>query len=256
MKTARIPPKPISEVIRPDLVRVPRLHGPRRLFRGFLKALAKAVIALLTHAEVRGLEHFPRRGPALIVTNHLGDGDAVIALAALPVLPEAYAKIELWDFPVLGWVLRGYGVIWVHRGRPDRRALRAGLQVLQSGGLLALAPEGRYSLTGGLERGMNGAAYLALRANVPIVPVTFTGTENANLYPNLKRLRKPRLTLTVGEPFRLPEGLDRRKDLDLATEIIMLALARQLPPRYRGVYADAVAVEFKSDQAGPKVPAC
>ena len=56
-----------------------------------------------------------------------------------------------------------YGTIWVHRGRPDRRALRAALNGLAEGRMLAIAPEGRESISGELEQGTDGAAYIALR---------------------------------------------------------------------------------------------
>jgi 1-acyl-sn-glycerol-3-phosphate acyltransferase len=184
-----------------------------------------------------GLQHFPRQGPALVVANHLGDADAVLAVACFPAWADGLAKIELFSLPIVGWVIEAYGVIWVHRGQPDRRALKAALEGLRSGRILAIAPEGRESVTGGLEEGTGGAAYLALKAQVPLVPVTFTGTENARIYPNMKRLRRTPVSITVGPPFRLESGPDRRESVDRGTRTIMQALANQLPPEYRGIYA-------------------
>ncbi|MFQ5615645.1 MAG: lysophospholipid acyltransferase family protein [Anaerolineales bacterium] len=189
----------------------------------------------MTRAETFGLENVPDRGPALIVTNHLGDTDVAMGLAFLP-LPETMAKAELYDFPILGKVMEAYGVIWVHRGRPDRRALRAALQALKEGRMVALAPEGRQSLTGSLEEGTGGAAFLALRANVPILPVTFVGTENENVYGSLKRFRRGEVSMTVGAMFRLDPNPDRKEVLRQGTHKIMQTLAQQLPPAYRGIY--------------------
>ena len=72
-------------------------------------------------------------------------------------------KIELYEIPLLGKVLDLYGVIWVRRGQPDRRALRAVMEAMDDKRMVAIAPEGRESLTGALEEGTGGAAYLALR---------------------------------------------------------------------------------------------
>jgi 1-acyl-sn-glycerol-3-phosphate acyltransferase len=185
---------------------------------------------------VRGLEHFPRRGPALVVTNHLGDADMLVFQACLPATGEILAKIELIALPVLGRLLEAFGVIWVHRGRPDRRALEAALEGLRQGRFVAVSPEGRESLSGGLEPGTEGAAFLALRGGVPVVPVTVTGTENARVLPNLKRLRRTPVTLTVGEPFVLAQLADRHAAVRAGTVRIMETLARQLPAELRGAY--------------------
>ena len=112
--------------------------------------------------------------------NHLGDTDTAIMLAALPVAPEALGKIELLsEYPVLWKLMDWYGTIWLHRGRVDRRALACAVQALAEGRVVTIAPEGRYTLTRGLEKGGFGAAYVALRAGVAIIPVALTGTDNA-----------------------------------------------------------------------------
>lgn len=230
------PPKPVTNIWRPEVTRLPRLGPARRLFRNLARLAARTLIRLLTQATIVGLERFPSKGPALVVINHLGDADVALLLAALPVAPDGLGKIELHDFPVLGGLMDWYGVIWLHRGRPDRRALRCALAALAGGRMLAIAPEGRYSLVRGLEEGGAGAAFLALRAGVPIIPVAMTGTQNERVYGSLRRLRRPRVTLSVGEPFRLTGGLDRSVQRRAATRQIMQALARLLPAEYRGAY--------------------
>jgi 1-acyl-sn-glycerol-3-phosphate acyltransferase len=105
--------------------------------------------------------------------------------------------------------------------------------------MIAIAPEGRESLSGALEEGTGGAAYLALKSGAPILPITFTGTENARIYGNLKRLHRSQVTLTVGALFRLDEYPDRRQAVELGTQKIMRTLAAQLPPEYRGIYRAA-----------------
>jgi 1-acyl-sn-glycerol-3-phosphate acyltransferase len=230
------PSKPVTERFRPEITRLPPLTPWRRAARWFLVRLVRLVVRLLIRVHMSGSENTPPHGPVLVVSNHLGDADLVlgIALSARPV--DAVSKADLYDLPVLGWLMEIYGVIWVHRGLPDRRALRAVLQGLDEGRMIAIAPEGRESVTGKLEEGTHGAAYLALKSGAPILPVTFTGTENRLVYGSLKRLRRAEITLTVGKPFHLQPGDDWRQAIDQGTEQIMRTLAEQLPPEYRGVY--------------------
>ena len=243
------PPKPITEVWQPELVALPELTLGRRLFRFFLRGLTKLLTFLLLRANVSGLENFPRYGPAVIVFNHLGDADAVLMMATLPFKSpaEGIGKIELNDHWLVGSVFRAHGVIWVHRGKPDRRALRAALRALAEGRMITLAPEGRQSLTGGLEEGNAGAAFLALKSGAPIVPIALTGTENSHVYAHLKRWRRAPVTLVVGKPFYLSSpqgqveaetlsGTKGQKLMRKATRRIMESLASLLPEVYQGVY--------------------
>lgn len=230
------PAKPVSETYRPELTRLARLTPARRVFRWLMNALARLAAWLFTRPLVRGMENIPPEGPGIIVSNHLGDADFVLGLAYTPRQVETLAKSELYDFPLLGWLMDAYGVIWLHRGRADRRALRVALQALAEGRMVAVAPEGRESVTGALEEGTNGAAFLALKSGAPLIPVTFTGTENATVFANIKRFRRTPVTLTVGPPFTLDPDPDRHSAVEDGTRTIMTALAHQLPPEYRGVY--------------------
>lgn len=232
-----VPPKPVSEVWRPELTRLPALKAGQRFFRWWMRGFVRLIVFLFTRAKVKGLERFPRNGPALVVINHLGDADGVLGIAFWPVFTDPFAKIELIELPILGWIIEKYGVIWVHRGRPDRRALSAALEGLRMGRIISIAPEGRESPIGALEGGTEGAAFLAWKANVPIVPVAITGTENWRIYGNMKRFRRTDVTLTVGEPFHLSAETDRKKALEDGTRRIMEELARMLPAQYRGIYA-------------------
>jgi len=230
------PPKPVSEIWRPELTRLPRLHWARRLFRGFGRWLCKTVITICTKRTVEGLENFPQEGPTLVVINHLGDADTPLLISSLPVSLDALGKIELYDLRILGKLMDWYGVVWLHRGQADKRAIRAALDGLAEGRFFVIAPEGRYSLTGGLEEGTQGAAFLAYKANVPIVPVVVIGTENERVYGHLKRLRRAPVTFRVGKPFQLSHQANRRELMREGTHQIMESLANLLPECYRGAY--------------------
>jgi len=229
-------PKPVTDWWRPDLVALPKLTFARKAFRIFARGLAKLLTFVLLDAAVSGVKNFPKHGPALIVINHLGDADVVLLAASIPATIDGMGKIELSDHWLVGPVLRSYGVIWVHRGRPDRKAIRAALDGLSQGRFMALAPEGRQSLGGGLEEGTEGAAFLAMKSGAPIVPVGMTGTENDNVYGHMHKWKRAKVTLAVGKPFHLKEHADRQVMLREGTEQIMEMLAELLPESYRGKY--------------------
>jgi 1-acyl-sn-glycerol-3-phosphate acyltransferase len=230
------PPKPVSEGIRSEITRLPRLTAWRRAFRWMMLGLMRLIVRLCARCSVSGLENLPQEGAALLVANHLGDADLVVGLAFAPKPITPISKVEMYDFPVIGKLMEAYGVIWVNRGQPDRRALRAALQGLSEGRMIVIAPEGRESVTGALEEGTRGAAYLALKSGAPIVPITVTGTENRNVYGNLKRFKRTRISLRVGKPFTLESAGDQRQAIQQGTLKIMQTLADQLPEEYRGFY--------------------
>jgi 1-acyl-sn-glycerol-3-phosphate acyltransferase len=222
--------------IRAEQVGLPPLPPWRRIVRRLLKGLSQFLVWLCTHPEVRGLENIPKQGPVLIVINHLGDADAILGLAYAPVCIDTLAKRELYDIPIIGALMHAYGIIWLQRGVAYRHVLCAVLDGLAEGRFICIAPEGRVSLTGALEKGTDGSAYLALKLDVLLLPVAITGTENRRIFDNLKHMRRTAVTVTIGQPFRLETTGDRRKDIAQGTLTIMRTLARQLPSEYRGVY--------------------
>lgn len=231
-------PKPRTKFHRPDLTRLPDHTWARCVFRWLMRGLGRLVLCLATRSHIYGLENLPAQGPAIIITNHLGDADVVMGMAYFPTNVDAFAAIDLhFKYPPLAVIGNAYGVIWVHRGVPDRNALRVGLDALQKDRIIAIAPEGRESLTGTLEAGTSGAAFLALRSGAPLFPVTFTGTSNKVIFSNLRRLRRSRVSMTAGPSFQLMESGKGRQALESATDQIMLALARQLPEELRGEYS-------------------
>jgi 1-acyl-sn-glycerol-3-phosphate acyltransferase len=107
--------------------------------------------------------------------------------------------------------------------------------VLHAGGIIGLSPEGARSATGALVQARSGMAYLALQANVPIVPVAAWGHER--LTSSWRRLRRPEVNIRIGAPILLPPGAVSTSELQQRTELVMCALAALLPAEYRGAYA-------------------
>lgn len=212
--------------------------------RPAVRLLARAVVRFLTRTSVTGREHLPAGGPLLVAFNHLGHLDAVVLIATLPYNMDAIALSDLFRVPLTGQMLRLYGAIPVHRDVFDRTVVDKTLAVLSQGGVLFLAPEARMSVTGALEKARGGVGYIALKTRAPILPVGLTGTANSAIYGAWKRLRRPQITLTIGDAFSLPElplsGPQRKQSLDDATTMIMTRMAGLLPPEYQGFYANQV----------------
>jgi 1-acyl-sn-glycerol-3-phosphate acyltransferase len=236
-------PKPISEIWRPELVRLPKMSRSRRAFRAFAHGLMKLIAKTCLNISSEGMENIPQSGPLMIVINHLGDADAPAILSTLPFPPDALAKIELFDIPILGKLMDWYGVIWLHRGRADTRALRSALDGFEQGRIIIIAPEGRYSVTGTLEEGSGGAAFLAHKSGVAILPIAVTDTENENVYGHMKKFRRAQVRVKVGKMFKLAgqaesttlsASKDRQDAVTQGTRQIMQALASLLPEKYRG----------------------
>jgi 1-acyl-sn-glycerol-3-phosphate acyltransferase len=207
----------------------------RRILLGILRGLLRA----LTRCRVSGRENLPRGGPLIVVFNHMAHLDGPLVMASVPWEIEAIALSDLYNVPVIGPLLRLYGVIPVHRDEFDRQVLRRALKVLAEGKVLILAPEARQSPTCTLERGRKGSAYLALRSGALILPIGLTGTET--VYSALRHLKRPRLTVNIGVPFRLrgplARGAERKVQLTSGRDEIMRRIAALLPIQYRGVYA-------------------
>ncbi len=133
-----------------------------------------------------------------------------------------------------------YGVIPVHRGEGDMNAVKLALRVLKRSGAVLLAPEGTRSPTCQMQPAKDGAVMLALRSNAQIVPIGVTGTHRVKAH--WAKLKRPRIQLSVGKPFRLQSlsGNNRlsRSELSAVTEQMMYRLAAQLPPEFRGVYSN------------------
>jgi 1-acyl-sn-glycerol-3-phosphate acyltransferase len=207
----------------------------------FFKALVRALLRVLTHYDVEGEENLPSGGPLLLVFNHLAWWDAPVAMATLPWRMRAMALKDLQRVPVTGQLLGLSDPIWVDRGRYDREALRQALAALADGQVLGIAPEGRMSVTGALERGKTGPVFIARKADVPILPVGLTGTEKA--LGEWRRFRRPHIRVTIGRVFRLPDRSEystRKEWRQADADFIMERLAELLPAEYRGVYVESV----------------
>lgn len=209
-----------------------------RLFRKLARPVFRGLFYLLARIEIEGLEHVPPRGGYLVCGNHLSIVDPPLVVAFWPAELEAAGAVDILARPFQGQLMRGYGAIPVHRGQADRTMLREAVRRLKAGRPLLIDPEGRRSHVAGMQAAHPGAAYLAARAQVPVVPVGVTGAESATAA--WRRWRRGRLRMIVGKPLILPpvdlRSAARREALRRNTETIMRAVAALLPEGYRGLY--------------------
>lgn len=208
-----------------------------RLIQLFFRMLFK----VLAKIKVTGLEHFPREGAFILAINHLALIDPVVLLAVVPSRKITVLVAKKWESNVfIRWLVQTMNGIFIHRGEVDRHALQAALKVLKAGGIIGLAPEGTRSKTGGLQRAKPGVAYLATKANVPVLPIGISGQKG--LLKSLLHLRRLRVHINIGELIYLPpvSGKDKMAQLQAYADEIMIAIARLIEPELRGVYAVAV----------------
>ncbi len=217
---------------------------PNRWYH-FGAGLTAFAATLLSRWTVDGREHVPASGPYIVVANHFGFLDPPMVATSLPRPVTFIAKAELWEKPFSRFFSESIGMIPLRRGEADRRALTESLAVLKDGGPIAIFPEGTRG-TGqvGLKQGQRGVAFIALLANVPILPVAIWGTEGVpnvgSIVKMLLRFRRPIIRVKIGPTFMIEpsEGKTSTEVLSSRTDEIMVHIARLLPPEYRGVYAE------------------
>jgi len=205
----------------------------QRLIRLFFRPIARV--------DIQGEKNIPGSGPLIVAANHINWLDSPLifcmaseALSRVSARPGLFAasrwrKLFHWYFSQVGYP------IYVHRGHGDMEALSRALALLRARGIINIAPEGTFD-RGKLIKGQVGVAYLATQASAPILPIAAYGQDRA--ISCWKQLGRVPLKIRMGEPIHLPPGDANHKELEAYTDQVMIAIARLLPPEYRGVYAD------------------
>ncbi|MGD0739971.1 MAG: SDR family NAD(P)-dependent oxidoreductase [Terracidiphilus sp.] len=204
----------------------------QKAIRGFFTAGFK----ILGRIETEGLENIPATGPCVLAVNHLSMAEAPLYMTLLKRRSIPLVNRRLQKNRVLNWFVSDMGqAIYLTRDQLNEESLQRALAVLNAGGMLAIAPEGTRSRTGGLLQGKPGIAWLATQIDVPVVPLVAWGQEKWR--QRGKRLGRIPIHVRAGAPLRFPQGLPSPGTLHRYTDQIMAQLAALLPPEYRGVYA-------------------
>lgn len=178
--------------------------------------------------RVEGLEHVDPTAPAIFCVNHQSSMDIPVLLVNLPFQFRFVAKRSLFRYPFMGWHLRRSGHIAVQRDRPGeaRKSLDEAVRKIREGYPVVMFPEGGRSRTGEILPFKAGAFHLAVRAGVPIVPVTLNGTL-AVLRPDTVHIRPGQVEMIVHPP--IPTAALRGEDVRQLAERVR----RQVLSRFR-----------------------
>ncbi|PKO00570.1 MAG: 1-acyl-sn-glycerol-3-phosphate acyltransferase [Chloroflexi bacterium HGW-Chloroflexi-4] len=204
-----------------------------------LRRILVWLLKRLTVTEFLGVENIPLTGGVLIATNHMSRMDIPV-LFLTPNRPDMTALVttKYLKYPLIRWFIVTAQGIWLDRDSADFGAFRTAVTALNQGMAIGIAPEGTRSKDAQLLEGKPGAALLALRAGVPILPVALSGTEDA--VTKMKQFKRPHITAQFGKLIPAPE-LDRNnreEQLQQLTDEIMCQIGAMLPEHYRGFYKD------------------
>ncbi len=143
----------------------------------FGRFLFYSCLKLLYCMRVHNLENIPGRKPFIICSNHIKWADPGTVGAAFPAHYRIrfMAKKELFDYFILSSLVRMAGAFPVDREKADYGAIKTAYKLLNDGQVLGLFPEGSRSKNGKLQKAYNGAAMIAVRSGVPVVPVAIVG---------------------------------------------------------------------------------
>ncbi len=177
-----------------------------------------------------GAEKLRQHPAAVYTSNHTSYMDTPVIFAALPFQFRILARKQLWPIPFIGWYLNRSGQMPIDTNNPHATlsSLGAGARALRSGMALFVFPEGGRTPNGALKPFLSGAAYLAIRAQVPLVPMALTGVYE--LLPIHTRHFYPgQLTLKIGDPI-VTKGMTIRQTDEL-TARLRAAIGDLLPPK-------------------------
>ena len=192
-------------------------HAIARAWANVLLWISLSPVSLVNSNKLKG------NGPAVYASNHLSYYDTPVLFAKLPFQFRILAKQALWKVPFIGWYLNRSGQVPIDAksGRSAIAGLLRGVKALESGVPLLVFPEGGRAATGVTTPFQSGAAFMAIKAQVPLVPLALVGTYE--LLPiHVYHLTPRPLKLIVGEPLSTA-GLTTR-DAEALTQQLFSAI--------------------------------
>ena len=181
----------------------------------FKWSVVSPMLGLYFRGRVYGAEQVPTTGGLVVVANHASDFDPPLLSAAVRRPVSYMAKEELFNVPVLSQAIRLYGAYPVKRGSADRSAIREALKQLDQGWAVGIFLQGTRTVNGRIPEPKIGAALIAAKAQVPLLPVSLWGTQH--IFKKGTAIPRPvPLTSRIGAPIAPPASTDR-EGLDAIT---------------------------------------
>lgn len=197
--------------------RDPARYRTGKLFRKLGKYISK--INPNWQIVITGYENIDDRRPYVMVCNHLSQADIPL-ISNLPWEMKWVAKKELFDTPVIGWMMKLAGDISVDRKAPDRReqTFLQARHYLNHDCSVIFFPEGTRSRNGKLNRFKAGAFDLAIREKIPILPMVIDGTQNTLPKRSWKFGVAKHIKLKVLDPIST-EGMQKSDIWELTNQV-------------------------------------
>lgn len=185
------------------------------LYRGLSWSVVRPLLHGYLKGRIYGVNQIPHQGGAIIVSNHASYFDPPLLACAMNRPVAFMAKEELFKVPLLSQAISLYGAYPVKRGSGDRGAIRAALNALANGWLVGVFLEGTRTKDGRIYEPKLGAAMIASKAQVPLIPVSLWGTEKI-LRRGSSLPRSVPVTIRVGTSIQPPRS-PKREELDRVT---------------------------------------
>jgi 1-acyl-sn-glycerol-3-phosphate acyltransferase len=207
----------------PALLRTPR---PSFTYQLISYLLVFPVFRLLFRGQILGRANVPKEGALVVVANHGSHLDPPLLGHALGRPVAFMAKAELFQVPLLGRIIRACGAYPVSRGASDREAIRTATDRLEEGWATGVFIDGSRQADGRVNAPLPGAALLAARAGVPLLPVAILNSHRAlgtgQSWPRLVPIQ-----IRIGTPIPPPSSR-RRADLDVTTAAVQAQINAML----------------------------
>lgn len=147
------------------------------MFYQVAKVICRTVLLVVRRWKVIGDSRLPPGQGLILIANHASYWDPVVIGCAIDRNIFFMAKAELFKIPVLSFIIKRLGAFPVHRTGADRASIKQALELLEGGNVVGIFPEGTRSKTGEFLNPHLGAAMLALKGGVPLLPVAVSGTK-------------------------------------------------------------------------------
>lgn len=168
-----------------------------------LRSIVVGISVGYTRTKIVGKHNIPKQGAFVLAPIHRSNIDTPLAAAVSSRRLRFMGKDSLWKIAPIGWLLSALGAFPVTRGTADREALKRCIAVLEMGEPLVLFPEGTRQSGPVVMPLFDGAAYVAVKAGVPIIPLGIGGSEK--VMPKGKKMIYPKkCVLVIGEPINAP----------------------------------------------------